>query len=58
MTFWKRQNYKVKKKKKSMNPRVSKGGIHSGAFGIFRAYHSVWYHNGGDMTSICENQNL
>ena len=41
-----------------MNPRVSKGGIHSGAFGIFRAYHSVWYHNGGDMTSICENQNL
>lgn len=41
-----------------MIPRVSKGGIHSGAFGIFRAYHSVWYHNGGDMTSICENQNL
>ena len=49
---------KFKKKKNPMIPRVSKGGIHSGAFGIFRAYHSVWYHNGGDMTSICENQNL
>lgn len=45
-------------KKKSMNLRVSKGGIHSGAFGILGAYHSVWYHNSGNMTSICENQNL